>query len=47
MILTLKFAYRFWHTVSLEQIEDKANSGYLTAEQFKEITGEEYEKKEE
>ena len=43
MILTLKFAYRFWHTVTIEQLKAKANQGCLTAEQFYEITGQEYQ----
>ena len=43
MILTLKFAYKFWHTVTLDQLKAKADAGYLTAEQFYEITGQEYQ----
>ena len=43
MILTLKFAYKFWHTVTLDQLKEKANTGYLTSEQFYEITGQEYQ----
>ena len=35
------------YKVTLDQLKAKADAGYLTAEQFKEITGEEYEKKEE
>lgn len=42
MFLIFKFAFQLWHTMDVDDEKRMVVKGALTAEQFKEITGEDY-----
>lgn len=42
MFTVFKFAYQLWHTMTKEDVAAEVKRGTLTADQYKEIVGEDY-----
>lgn len=42
MFTVFKFAYQLWHTMTKEDVTAEVKRGTLTADQYKEIVGEDY-----
>ena len=42
MFKVFKFAFQLWHTMDKAAVAAEVVKGSITAEQYKEITGEEY-----
>lgn len=42
MFITFKFAFQNWKTMTASDVADQVVKGSITANQYKEITGEEY-----
>ena len=42
MFTVFKFAYQLWHTMTKDDIAAEVKIGTLTADQYKEIVGEDY-----
>lgn len=42
MFVTFKFAYQNWKTMTVEDVAVQVVKGSITAEQYKEITGDGY-----
>lgn len=43
MFKVFKFAYQLWHTMDKAAVAAEVAKGSITAEQYQEIVGEEYE----
>lgn len=42
MFIVFKFAFQLWHTMDKAAVAAQVVKGSITAEQYKEITGEDY-----
>ena len=42
MFIVFKFAFQLWHTMDKAAVATQVVKGSITAEQYKEITGEDY-----
>lgn len=42
MFICFKFAYQLWHTLDKDQMQEQVAKGHITADEYKEIVGEDY-----